>query len=83
MRAKIEEGKIIGYYIGLSDIKDCIDVPDFVATEPNRFSYEKGKFIEKEKNGSQDMKSLEQRVRELEETVTGLKGLQAGVKADA
>lgn len=69
MKAKIEDGKITGYFIGITAGKDFIDVPEKVAANPDEFSYTDGKFVERKPLDQPKMKTLEERVSDLEKQV--------------
>ena len=69
MKAKIQDGKITSYFIGITAEKDFIDVPAKVAANPNEYHYTDGKFIERKIPEQPMVKSLEQRVEELEKQV--------------
>ena len=69
MKAKIEDGKITGYFIGITEGKDLIDVPEKVAANPNEYNYADGKFVERKIPEEHKMNSLEKRVSYLEKQV--------------
>lgn len=69
MKAKIEDGKITGYFIGITAGKDLIDVPEKVAANPDGYNYADGKFIERKMPEQPKLKSLEERVADLENKV--------------
>jgi hypothetical protein len=79
VKAKIEQGKLTGFYIGISDQKDFIEVPEEIAGSPNDFDYIDGKFVEKKCKEPVKKRSLEQRVETLEQLVADLASLQLGV----
>ena len=74
MKAKIENGQITGFYIGITGQKDFIEVPDEIAANPDDYEYTAGKFTERKDKDKTKKKSLEQRVEELEKLVADLIG---------
>jgi len=76
VKAKIEDGKITGFFIGINSEKDLIDVPEKVAANPDNFNYADGKFVERNLPEQPKMKSLEQRVADLEKQVALLTNLK-------
>jgi len=76
MKAKIEDGKITGFFIGVTAGKDFIDVPEKVAENPDEFSYKDGKFVERQIPEQLKIKSLEERVSDLEKQVALLADLK-------
>jgi hypothetical protein len=70
MKAKIEDGKITGYFIGITAEKDFIDVPEKVAANPDEYNYMDGKFVERKIPEQPKIKSVEERVAELEKQVS-------------
>lgn len=74
MKAKIENGRITGFYIGITGPKDLIEVPDEVAANSDNYVFVGGKFTERKDQDKTKKKSLEQRVEELEKLVAELIG---------